>query len=627
MTKVAFVQRLVTVPAIAPINVSHETFIGFLQQNEMEIPDLQRPFSWGNEQVEDLITDLLNIIEYLRENPTADEKAQHFFGTVVYLKKPGVARILIIDGQQRITAITVLLGVLRGEFESLKQELKLIDTEDCKKLVERISDHASQIKVSIQTLQDANGKVRERLEPSPEIRKTYSAILNGTSIDIPSEQDLPAIRLREAVDKFRAELIQHPDYYKAAIEEGRLNHLVLVKQAILECLIFVTVETGSANAVYDLFESLNAKGEPLNAMDLLKVWVMATMQNNPKNKQVSEQFRRVATPQNAYADPVNYLRTYFAARTPGRTLNSKLSPKNTSLTVRRMLFGDPLYNSGSSAIVEAKIVDEIETMEKWLPTFICLTAKPPKYPLLSNAVLHSARYQALLTDPLKHLTALPLLLSSAQYLSSDEYFQLIHMVEKCFFRLKMICGARETHLAAAYNDIIELQQNGTYSNANAKQILKLMIDVHATDDKFSERLAEVLIYKQGSKAKRIKYFLWMLELYSGIPAPAPKHFDLDTLTVEHIHAQANEQFMLDNEDDLHRLGNMCLLTAAENPSLSNKTFQEKKKTVEDWVSNGKALECNLSREVFTKFTNWDSKSIEKREAELIDFAVTKVFKV
>ena len=78
---------------------------------------------------------------------------------------------------------------------------------------------------------------------------------------------------------------------------------------------------------------------------------------------------------------------------------------------------------------------------------------------------------------------------------------------------------------------------------------------------------------------------------------------------------------------MHRLGNMCLLTAAENPSLSNKTFQEKKKTVEDWVSNGKALECNLSREVFTKFTNWDSKSIEKRETELIEFAVTKVFKV
>ena len=614
-------------PAIAPIHVSHETFIGFLQQNEMEIPDLQRPFSWGKEQVEDLISDLLNILEYLRAHPAADEKAQHFFGTVVYLKKPGINRISIIDGQQRITAITVLLGVLRGEFEVLKEELNHIGTKESKRLMERISDHASQIKVSIKTLEDANGEVRERLQPSPEIRETYKAILNGNSIEIASEQDLPALRLREAVDKFREELIQHPDYYNAAVEEDRLNHLVLVKQAILECLIFVTVETGSANAVYDLFESLNAKGEPLNAIDLLKVWVMATMQNNPKCRQASEQFRRVATPQNVYADPVNYLRTYFAARIPGRTLNSQLSPKNTSLTVRRMLFADPLYNPGSNAIVEAKIVDEIETMEKWLPTFICLTAKPPVYPLPSNVVLHSARYQALLTDPLKHLTALPLLLSSAQYLSSDDYFQLIHMVEKCFFRLKMICGARETHLAAAYNNIIEIQQNGTYSTANAKQILKLMIDDHAPDDKFRERLAEILIYRPGNGAKRLKYFLWMLELYSGNPAPAPKHFDLDTLTVEHIHAQANEKFMLDNEDDLHRLGNMCLLTAAENPSLSNKTFQEKKKTVEDWVSNGKALECNLSREVFTKFTNWDSKSIEKRETELIEFAVTKVFKV
>jgi hypothetical protein len=614
-------------PAIAPINVSHETFIGFLQQNEMEIPDLQRPFSWGNEQVEDLISDLINIIEYLRAHPAADEKAQHFFGTVVYLKKPGIARISIIDGQQRITAITVLLGVLRGEFESIKEELKLINTEESKKLVERISDHASQIKVSIKTLEDANGKVRQRLEPSPEIRKTYSAILNGTSIDIDSEQDYPAKRLREAVNKFQKELIQHPIYYKAAVEEDRLNHLVLVKQAILECLIFVTVETGSANAVYDLFESLNAKGEPLNAIDLLKVWVMSSMQNNPKSKQVSEQFRTVATPQNLYADPVYFLRTYYAARLPGRTLNSQLNPKNTSLMVRRMLFGDPLYNTGTNATVVSTIIDEVERMEKWLPSFICLTAKPPVLPLHSNAVLHSARYQALLTDPLKHLTALPLLLSSAQYLSSEEYFQLIHMVEKCFFRLKMICGVRETHLAAAYNEIIELQQKQTYSTANAKQILKLMIDTHAADDKFSEKLAEELIYKPGTGAKRLKYFLWMLELYSGNPAPAPKHFDLNTLTVEHIHAQANEEFALASEGDLHRLGNMCLLTAAENPSLSNKTFEEKKKTVEDWLGKGKSLECNLSRAVFTNFANWDSASIQKHENDIINFAVTKVFKL
>jgi hypothetical protein len=614
-------------PAIAPIHVSHETFIGFLQQNEMEIPDLQRPFSWGKEQVEDLIADLLNILEYLRAHPAADEKAQHFFGTVVYLKKPGINRISIIDGQQRITAITVLLGVLRGEFEVLKEELNHIGTKESKRLMERISDHASQIKVSIKTLEDANGEVRERLQPSPEIRETYKAILNGNSIEIASEQDLPALRLREAVDKFREELIQHPDYYNAAVEEDRLNHLVLVKQAILECLIFVTVETGSANAVYDLFESLNAKGEPLNAIDLLKVWVMASMQNNPKSKQVSDQFREVATPTNIHADPVDFLRTYYAARLPGRTLNNRLNAKNTSLTVRRMLFGDPLYNTGSNATVESTIIDEVERMEKWLPAFICLTVKPPVYPLPSQAVLHSARYQALLTDPLKHLTALPLLLSSAQHLMSEDFFQLIHMVEKCFFRLKMICGARETHLATAYNSIIVLQQSETYSNDAAKQILRLMIEEHAPDEKFSEKLVEVLIYKPGIGAKRLKYFLWMLELYSGNPAPAPKHYDLGTLTVEHIHAQANEQFELDSDDDLHRLGNMCLLTAAENPSLSNKTFEEKKKTVKDWVRNGKALECNLSREVFTKFTNWDSKSIEKRELELVDFAVTKVFKV
>lgn len=201
------------------------------------------------------------------------------------------------------------------------------------------------------------------------------------------------------------------------------------------------------------------------------------------------------------------------------------------------------------------------------------------------------------------------------------------MVEKSFFRLKMICGQRETHLAAAYNLIIELQQNDSYTTTDAQEILKLMLETHAPEEKFREKLPVILNYKVGVGAKRIKYFLWMLELYSGIPAPARKHFDSDTLTVEHIHAQANEDFALASEDDLHRLGNMCLLTSTENPSLGNKTFEEKKNTVKEWTKIGKALECHSSREVFTKRVIWDSESIEIREAELIDFAATKVFTV
>ena len=614
-------------PAVAPIRVGDSTFIAFLTAKEMEIPDLQRPFSWGDEQVDDLIQDLLLIVEHLREHPEVDQKAQHFFGTVVYLNRPGNQRIAIIDGQQRITAITVLLGVLRNEFEALKVDLEIVDNEESKRLVGTISEHSSQIKSSIFTLPDANGRVRERLVPSPEIRETYKAILNGHLIEIDSEQDLPAKFLRQAVEKFRSRLIRHQDYFENVIDDHRLNHLVLVKQAILESLIFVTVETGSANAVYDLFESLNAKGEPLNAVDLLKVWVMATMQGNPKSTLVSQQFRKVATPASIHAAPVEYLRTYFAARLPGRTLNNRLNPKNTSQTVRKLLFGDSLFKSGDTADLENKIVDEIAKMEKWLPTYICLTARPPVYPLAPNGVLHTARYQALLTDPLKHLTALPLLLSSAQYLDSDQYFQLIHMVEKSYFRLKMICGERETHLAAAYNLIIELQQNDTYTTNDAQQILKLMLESHAPEEKFREKLPVILNYKAGIGAKRIKYFLWMLELYSGNPAPARKHFDLDTLTVEHIHAQANEDFALASEDDLHRLGNMCLLTSAENPSLGNKTFEEKKNMVKEWTKIGKALECHSSREVFADFVKWDSATIEMREAKLIDFAATRVFTV
>ena len=607
--------------------MAHTTFLGFLPQKLIEIPDVQRPFSWGGEQVDDLIKDLLRIVEHLGEDPSSTRGAQHFFGTVVYLTKPGDSRIAIIDGQQRITAISVLLGVLHSEFELLKMEIGLIDDDESRHLVSRITGHSSEIKNSLKTHEDPNGVVYDRLIPSQEIKETYRAILNGLSMDIASEQDWPAKCLRKAVGNFRHQLIRHPELFVKKISEDRLNHLILVKRAVLECLIFVTVETGSANAVYDLFESLNAKGEPLNAVDLLKVWVMATMLGDPRSEQVAAQFRKLATPRTLSAKPVEYLRTYYAARLPGRKLNSKLNPKNTSLTVRKFLFQDSLYESEITTSIQTKIANEIATMEEWLPTYIHLVSKPPVYPYSTTAVLHTARYKALLTAPLEHLTALPLLLSSAQYLDTNEYFKLIHMIEKCYFRLKLICGKRETPLATAYNEIIKLQQSESYNFASATQILSDMLDRHAPEDEFRKKLPELLIYNVGEGPSRIRYFLWMLELYSGIPAPAPKHFDLQTLTVEHIHAQANEGFTLASEDDLHRLGNMCLLTSTENPSLGNKTFEEKKNTVEEWKRSGKALECHSSREVFADFVKWDSATIEMREAKLIDFAATRVFTV
>ena len=71
-----------------------------------DIPRYQRPYAWGREQVDDLMDDLLGAMERDPEEP-------YFLGSVVIIKRDGESESQVVDGQQRLTTLTMLLCVLR----------------------------------------------------------------------------------------------------------------------------------------------------------------------------------------------------------------------------------------------------------------------------------------------------------------------------------------------------------------------------------------------------------------------------------------------------------------------------------------------------------------------------------
>jgi uncharacterized protein with ParB-like and HNH nuclease domain len=68
-----------------------------------QIPDYQRPYSWKTEQIEELWEDVFLAMESKQES--------YFLGAIILASKDGYFEV--IDGQQRITTITVLLCVIR----------------------------------------------------------------------------------------------------------------------------------------------------------------------------------------------------------------------------------------------------------------------------------------------------------------------------------------------------------------------------------------------------------------------------------------------------------------------------------------------------------------------------------
>ena len=71
-----------------------------------EIPLYQRPYAWTVEQVDELLDDLLNAMD-------RDVQSPYFLGSIVLIKDEGNSLSAVVDGQQRLTTLTMLFCVLR----------------------------------------------------------------------------------------------------------------------------------------------------------------------------------------------------------------------------------------------------------------------------------------------------------------------------------------------------------------------------------------------------------------------------------------------------------------------------------------------------------------------------------
>ena len=106
----------------------------FSAQYQFSIPDYQRPYSWTTEQSLQLLEDLADALD--RESKTEP----YFLGSIVLVKNIDSSAAEVIDGQQRLTTVTMLLAVLRNLTEStgLRTSFEAMISEPGDELLERL---------------------------------------------------------------------------------------------------------------------------------------------------------------------------------------------------------------------------------------------------------------------------------------------------------------------------------------------------------------------------------------------------------------------------------------------------------------------------------------------------------
>lgn len=194
------------------------------------IPLFQRTYSWTSKEWEVLWKDLVELCE--TENPRT-----HFIGSIVNMPTvsvpEGVAKYLLIDGQQRLTTIFVLLTLLRNKARE-NQNVRFADEINNTLLVNQYKD----------------GVDHYKLMPTQVDRTTFQNLINGTSNEEENQ-------LTRAYTYFEKKLRQ------VELEPEKL------KKVITSYFSVVSIVLDSDDNPYLVFESLNAKGRPLTQADLI----------------------------------------------------------------------------------------------------------------------------------------------------------------------------------------------------------------------------------------------------------------------------------------------------------------------------------------------------------------------
>ncbi len=240
------------------MKVDATTLLGFFeenQNNQFVIPIYQRLYSWKKEQCEQLWDDIIKI-------GGNDKMNGHFIGSILYVLDGNTpsSPLLIIDGQQRLTTITLLLIALRNHSSD---EVKILE----KFSREKIENYL------INSNKDGDKKFRLILSESDKDTLLFLIDKNKRK---PSE---PSVKIMENFKLFEEWIRKNTDKLEA-IFKG-LDKLMIV---------WIALKKGKDDPQL-IFESMNSKGIELTQADLIRNYIIMEIEVEKKEDFYNQYWR------------------------------------------------------------------------------------------------------------------------------------------------------------------------------------------------------------------------------------------------------------------------------------------------------------------------------------------------
>ncbi|MFE4196429.1 DUF4268 domain-containing protein [Paenarthrobacter sp. NPDC056912] len=519
------------------VRAENGTLSGVLEgKKQYQVPLYQRVYSWGKKQLDQLWSDVVELGRVLSDDP----KASHFIGSLVLASSPdfgaiGVNKFLVVDGQQRLTTLTLLLAALRDH---------LFETGD--------TDRANGIDAQYLINVFDAGKPLKVL-PTQADRAAYTAVLNR------SPQAGGEDAVGDAYRFFRSKIA-------AADDPDDPHDLEMLEAAVVRGLALVVVTAEPSDNAHRIFESLNNTGLRLTQSDLLKNYLFMRL-----NGRAETVYDNIWLP-----------------------LEKKLGSENLELLFwldlvqrdERAKQADT-YLGQQKRFEKLKSIDEVEAevvriakLGDVLATI--LTPESEKHPEIRRRLTRIRAWGS--------TTAYPVVMQiltrrAAERAPDDEVVRALTYLESYFVR-RVVIGRATANLNRTLLQAVSAISDADASDVALREYLSRGRKYFATDLQVREAVTTIAFYWQGRGPQKKLILQWLEEAYR------PKEIvevDPKQLTIEHVLPQtmsdpAREAFAESFADDadidyeherlVHTLGNLTL--SGYNSELSNKPFQEKR---------------------------------------------------
>jgi uncharacterized protein with ParB-like and HNH nuclease domain len=548
------------------------------------IPRFQRPYSWEKDHINEFWNDSL-----------VESETDYFIGSIV-VYKINDERYGIVDGQQRLTTITMILCALRDFY-----------------ILEGHSDLAKGIHTLIEKM-DLNNKSQYVIQTETsypyfqEHIQKYGDPETGIKVGLEEENllfgfELIKSNIQEAIDEVKNDKQLKKDKVKSEIQK-KLNEL---RDKVLKLKV-IYIELDNEDDAYIIFETLNTRGKDLTISDLIKnhltKLIKVTNSNVDLPKDKWSQIRETIDSSFADLDTDTFLLHEWLSRyefTSSKKLFKKVKAEIKKGNAK--VFLDDLVKDSQTY----RGIFDPDTV-KWNKEEMEL-----KQSLVALTILKVTQQTPIVLSVLREYFNKKIKIKHA--------IEAIQAIENFHYIFTAITSQRSSGgISLMYSLAARNLHKATDLQEKLKAIKELKTKMRDRLPNYEEFLANFRNLKYTddyTKDKRIiQYTLTRIDRHlnkSGLP------IDYSAMTIEHLLAQ-NPKSKDNNHDDIKGLiGNLIFVNEELNNKLANKDFKEKKEIL---VKSSVHLD-----DIVSKSTTWGEKEITKRTETLADIVYSKIFKI